>query len=228
MYELLILKNTIPGYCRYLRIYAGTGSNHFQQYPGYRVVIRIFTAMVYNPEQAATVISQTRNWVREIVIGCNFCPFANREVKKNSIHYQVSGAATLYSAGEELLQECLLLDRDPAVSTTLLIFPGGFAAFHDYLDLVAAAEKMIHRKKYTGIYQLASFHPLYQFAGTEPEDAANYTNRSIYPMLHLLREAEIAKALSQYPHPENIPGRNIDFAREKGSAYMKMLRDSCL
>ncbi|MGF6925110.1 hypothetical protein QFZ48_000610 [Chitinophaga sp. W2I13] len=184
--------------------------------------------MVYNPEQAAAVITQTQNWVRELVIGCNFCPFANREVKKNSIRYQVSGAVSLQAASDELLQECLLLDSEPAVSTTLLIFPAGFPVFRDYLDLVSVVEKMIYKKKYTGIYQLASFHPLYQFAGTDLQDAANYTNRSIYPMLHLLREAEIEKALQQYPHPENIPERNISFAREKGTAYMKMLRDSCL
>ncbi|HEV7782749.1 MAG TPA: DUF1415 family protein, partial [Chitinophagaceae bacterium] len=81
---------------------------------------------------------------------------------------------------------------------------------------------------YEGIYQLASFHPLYLFANSSPTDAANYTNRSVYPMLHLLREESIDKALAHYSDPENIPERNINFAHEKGLTYMKMLRDACL
>lgn len=184
--------------------------------------------MIYGPEQIAQVITQTQNWVRELVIGCNFCPFASREVKKNSIRYQVSSATTLKAANDELLAECRLLDRDPAIATTLLIFPAGFPVFRDYLDLVALTERTIRQQKYTGVYQIAGFHPLYQFAGSPLQDAANYTNRSIYPMLHLLREEEIEKALQHYPHPEKIPERNVNFAREKGTAYMKMLRDSCL
>jgi hypothetical protein len=120
------------------------------------------------------------------------------------------------------------LDQDQTIATSLLIFPNAFHRWVDYLDLVARAEKLLRQKGYNGIYQVASFHPLYQFAGAAPNDPANYTNRSIHPMLHLLREDQVEKALLQYPHPEGIPERNINFAREKGEAYMKMLRDSCL
>jgi hypothetical protein len=81
---------------------------------------------------------------------------------------------------------------------------------------------------YEGVYQVASFHPLYLFAGSDEKDAANYTNRSVYPMLHLLRESSIDKALESYIDPENIPVRNIEFARKKGLVYMKMLRDTCM
>ena len=89
------------------------------------------------------------------------------------------------------------------------------------------AEKLLKQEGYEGIYQLASFHPLYLFADAAPDDAANYTNRSIYPMLHLLREASIDKALKHYKNPDKIPQHNINFAREKGLVYMQMLRDAC-
>lgn len=174
------------------------------------------------------IITQTKNWIKTVVVGCNFCPFAAKEMKQGTIHYQVESSATLAGGRQRLLQECKRLDKDPSIATTLLIFPHAFPLFTEYLDLVSSAEKLMQQRGYNGIYQLASFHPLYQFAGTEPEDAVNYTNRSIYPMLHLLREEQISKALLHYPDPARIPENNIRFAREKGAAYMKMLRDSCL
>ncbi len=88
------------------------------------------------------------------------------------------------------------------------------------------SEKILKQKGYEGIYQVASFHPLYLFEGSVENDPANYTNRSVYPMLHLLREESIDKALENYKDPESIPERNILFAREKGLAYMKTLRDA--
>ena len=94
--------------------------------------------------------------------------------------------------------------------------------------MVSVAEKLLKQYGYDGIYQLASFHPQYKFAGAPDNDAANYTNRSVYPMLHLLRESSIDKALEHFNDPESIPDRNINFAREKGIVYMKMLREACL
>ncbi|MBO9732166.1 MAG: DUF1415 domain-containing protein [Chitinophaga sp.] len=184
--------------------------------------------MGFEPEYQQKVITQTQNWIRELVIGCNFCPFASREVKRDRVRYRVSEATTLLTVKEHFLEECRLLDKDRTIATTLLILPAAFPVFKDYLEMVTAAEQLLQRKKYEGIYQVAGFHPLYQFDSTAADDAANYTNRSIYPMLHILREADIRKALQFYPHPpEEIPERNINFAREKGTAYMKMLRDSC-
>ncbi|MCW3463900.1 DUF1415 domain-containing protein [Chitinophaga nivalis] len=183
--------------------------------------------MINQAGQTAEVIAQTKNWIRELVIGCNFCPFAAREVKRDSIRYQVVNVTTVLSARQVFLDECKYLDRHDSVETTLIIFPAGFETFDAYLALTAAVEKWLQQKKYNGIYQVASFHPLYQFANADGEDAANYTNRSLYPMLHLLREKSIRKALAHYTDPENIPVRNVAFARDKGMAYMKMLRDSC-
>ena len=176
----------------------------------------------------AEVIEQTQKWIEQVVIGCNFCPFAAREVKRNSIRYKVEESTDLKVCLESFILECARLDEDTSVETALLIFPNAFQKFNDYLDAVALAEKLLKMHKYTGIYQVASFHPLYRFSKTPANDAANYTNRSIYPMLHLLREDSIEKALEHYANPEEIPSRNTDFAREKGADYLKMLRESCL
>jgi uncharacterized protein len=173
------------------------------------------------------VIDQTKKWITTVVVGCNFCPFAAREVKRNSIHYQVETSTDLKGCLKAFLQECIRLDNEDAIETTLLIFPNAFATFDAYLDLLSLAERVLKKKGYEGIYQVASFHPLYRFADSQDNDAANYTNRSIYPMLHLLREEKIEQALQHYPDPEQIPERNIQFAREKGQTYMKILRDSC-
>lgn len=175
-----------------------------------------------------TVIEQTRNWIRNVVIACNFCPFAAREVKRNSVHYEICEASDLKIVLAKFLQECARLDDDAGIETTLIIFPSSFQQFNKYLDLVELAEKLLKKEGYEGVYQVASFHPDYQFSGSPMHDAANFTNRSIYPMLHLLREESVEKALEKYPDPEGIPERNIEFARSKGEAYMKMLRDSCL
>jgi hypothetical protein len=93
---------------------------------------------------------------------------------------------------------------------------------------VKKSEKLLIKENYDGVYQIASFHPDYCFAGEDENDPANYTNRSIYPMLHILREESLTKALSLYPNPELIPQKNIDFARQKGLQYMQILRATCL
>ena len=176
----------------------------------------------------AEIIERTRKWIMEVVIKCNFCPFAAREVKRNSIRYTVSPDLTQKEALHALLEECKLMEADDQIETTLLIFSQGFKTFREYLQLVEKAEGLIRKNGYEGFYQIASFHPDYFFAGAPMDDAANFTNRSIYPMLHILREASIEKVLERYPEPERIPEANMRFAREKGAAFMKMLRDSCL
>ena len=173
------------------------------------------------------IIDETKNWITKVVIGCNFCPFATRVIKQQTVFYNVENATTIEDCLETFLQEVTRLDNDSSIETAFLIFPDTFERFDDYLDLVSMAEKLLKQKGYNGIYQLASFHPLYRFADADEDDAANYTNRSLYPMLHLLRESSIDNALEHYKNPEAIPGCNINFAREKGSVYMKMLRDSC-
>ena len=173
------------------------------------------------------IIAQTKKWITDVVVGCNFCPFAAREVKRNSIHYQVENSTDFTVCLHAFLQECVRLDNEEVIETTLLIFPNAFETFDAYLDLLALAERALKKRGYEGTYQVASFHPLYRFADGQDNDAANYTNRSIYPMLHLLREEKIEQGLQHYTQPEQIPERNIRFAREKGMVYMQTLRNSC-
>jgi uncharacterized protein len=174
------------------------------------------------------IIDQTKKWITNVVIGCNFCPFAAKEIKKQAVHYQVETSTDVEVCLEAFLQECNRLDEDENIATTLLIFSEGFQQFDDFLDLLADAENLLTENGYEGVYQVASFHPQYIFGGAPVNDAANYTNRSVYPMLHLLREAQIDEVLERYADPEKIPDNNILFAREKGVEYMKLLRDTCL
>ncbi len=174
------------------------------------------------------IINQTKHWIKDVVIGCNFCPFAAKELRLNTIHYQVEKSTDIENCLESFLAECKKLDLEKNIETTLLIFPAAFARFDDFLNLVSLAGELLTHEKYEGIYQVASFHPLYCFANAPINDAANFTNRSIYPMLHILREDGIESALSHYSSPETIPENNIKFARQKGVDFMKELRNDCL
>lgn len=147
---------------------------------------------------------------------------------RKSIRYVVLPEATLENTLALVLEELQYLDRMEDIETTLLILPNRFADFEDYLDLVGLAEDLSIDQEYEGIYQIASFHPDYCFAGSDNNDPANYTNRSPYPMLHLLREDSITKAIEHYPDPEGIPARNIAYSKEKGLQYMRLLRAACL
>jgi len=172
------------------------------------------------------IIDRTKKWIVDVVIGCNLCPFAANVMKQQSIFYKVEENTEMTPCLDSFVLEMKRLDSDATIETCFIIFPNAFQNFDDYLDLVSLAENRLKRNGYEGVYQVASFHPLYLFADSDQNDPANYTNRSIYPMLQLLREESIDKALENYKSPESIPARNINFAREKGLAYMKMLRDS--
>lgn len=127
-----------------------------------------------------------------------------------------------------LAEEFEYINADLHIETTFLIFPGAYGNFMSYLDLVDKAEALLEKENYESVYQLASFHPGYCFAGSDENDAANYTNRSPYPMLQILREDSVTKALAFFPAAENIPVTNIDFARKKGLQYMQLLRVCCM
>ncbi|MES2513051.1 MAG: DUF1415 domain-containing protein [Bacteroidota bacterium] len=174
------------------------------------------------------VIEQTANWIKSVVIDCNFCPFAAKALFNKSVRYIVKTESSVIQSLETLKNELRHLDNEEMTETSFLIFPNDFNDFQSYLTLVKKAEKLLADEGYNGIYQLASFHPDYCFADSETDDPANYTNRSIYPMLHILREESITKALRLFPNPEQIPQHNIDFARQKGLQYMQLLRSTCI
>ena len=170
-----------------------------------------------------TLITQTKKWLSSVVIEHDFCPFAKREYDNHSIHYTVIEAPDLEDQLEQIILECAGLDSDANRETSLLIFPQALPNFADYLDMLSIATALLKDQGYEGIYQLASFHPEYCFDGVPPDDASHYTNRSPYPMVHILREASIEAALRSYPKPENIPERNIDVAQRLGTAFMESL-----
>lgn len=172
-------------------------------------------------------IEHTEHWVKQVIMKFNLCPFARREVERASIRYAVVAEHKPKAVLLALLAECALLDEQPAVETTLVILPQGFEGFYAYLDLVDLAEDMLLEQGYEGKYQLASFHPDYCFEGEPQDDAANYTNRSPYPTLHLIREASMEQVLADYPNPHTIPERNVEFARRKGSDFFVKLLASC-
>jgi hypothetical protein len=174
------------------------------------------------------IIAQTKKWIVDVVVGCNFCPFAAREVKRQSIRFKVLEEENAQQVLETLLVAFAEMDVDPTIETMFLILPKNFTGFTAYLKLTDAADALIKKAGYEGIYQVASFHPDYLFAGSTPNDAANYTNRSPYPMLHILREESVSRAIDSYPDTKAIPEKNIAFARKKGLAYMQSLRAACM
>ncbi len=162
------------------------------------------------------------------MIGCNFCPFAAKAWQMKSIRYVVLPEADMKSVLTAFIKECVHLDENDSTETTIIILPNSFSDFNEYLDLTDKAERLIEKEEYEGVYQLASFHPLYCFEGAPKDDAANYTNRSPYPMLQILREESITKALENFPDPDSIPEKNIVYARKKGLLYMEILRAKCM
>jgi uncharacterized protein len=176
------------------------------------------------PSLENEIIEHTKAWVNNVVIGCNFCPFAAREFNTNTIRYVVLENLQVQELQTKLLAEFQLLDNDAAIATTLLILPNQYPIFDDFLEVIADAEDVLDWENYEGIYQIASFHPLYLFEGEDPKSPSHYTNRSPYPVLHILREEMVSKAIDKYPHAmEKIPEDNIKFTNEKGIAYMKQL-----
>ncbi|WFF43440.1 DUF1415 domain-containing protein [Salinicola endophyticus] len=165
-------------------------------------------------------LHQTRAWVESFVVAHDICPFAGREMRRDAIRYAVAEASDLEGLLHELIAECRHLDANAAIATTLLIAPAGMEDFDDYLDWLELAERLLEDQGYVGIYQLASFHPDYVFEGVEATDPANATNRSPWPMLHLLREAELERAIAHHADPEGIPERNMARLREPGSAAL--------
>lgn len=173
------------------------------------------------------IIQQTKKWVSRVVIGNGFCPFAARVYHDQSIHYQITMNTEPAKCLEILLNECFYLLECPEIATSLIVYPCTFGLFDDYLDFVELAEQLLAMQNLSNTFQLASFHPNYQFADSEANDPAHFTNRSPYPMLHILREEIVTKAIQQHPNSEQIPIRNIQFARKQGWAAMQKQWQSC-
>lgn len=164
------------------------------------------------------IIAATRAWLERAVIGLNLCPFAKAAHVKKQIRYAVSAAQAPEALLADLVAELRILQAaDPSdIDTTLLMHPRVLDDFLDYNDFLELADAAVAAEGLEGEIQIASFHPRYQFSGTQPEDMENCSNRSPYPTLHLLREASIARAVAVFPEASRIFERNIDTLRRLG------------
>ncbi|MEN9479090.1 MAG: hypothetical protein RLZZ298_485 [Pseudomonadota bacterium] len=171
------------------------------------------------------IISDTQRWLERAVIGLNLCPFAKSVFVKKQVRYALTAA----SSADELLAELeselnLLANTDPAqLDTTLLIHPQAMTDFLDYHFFLAEVDALNRNLDYEGVFQIASLHPQYEFAGSDPDDIANFTNRSPYPTLHLLRESSIDRAVAAFPDAAHIFERNIETMEKMGHEGWKKL-----
>jgi hypothetical protein len=171
------------------------------------------------------VISATREWLEKAVIGLNLCPFAKAVYVKNQVRFVVSTAQHLDGLLEDLDRELdfLAAANPDEVDTTLLIHPTLLPDFLDFNDFMQLAEAAVDEHDLEGIIQIASFHPHFQFEGTQADDMGNYTNRAPFPTLHLLREASIERAVAAFPEAETIYERNIETLEALGHAGWQAL-----
>jgi uncharacterized protein len=173
-----------------------------------------------------TVTADTRAWLERAVIGLNLCPFAKSVHVKGQVHYAVSHATTWQDLLQDLITELKNLVATDAKErdTTLLIAPDCLPDFLDYNDFLFEADRALVDLELDGVLQIASLHPRYQFAGTREDDITNFTNRSPYPTLHLLREDSIDRAVAAFPNPESIFEVNMQTMEQLGPAGWAALK----
>ena len=171
------------------------------------------------------IIAITQEWLKDFVIGLNLCPFAALPFNKGGIRFVVETSTELKDLLESLIEESYLLDKlaREEVETTLLIHPNVLVDFETYNSFLGMIPDIIVRSGLEGIIQIASFHPEYRFEGTEAESSENFTNRSPFPMLHLLREVSVEEAVAHHPDPDAIPKRNIALMNEMGNEQLQQL-----
>ena len=187
-----------------------------------------------NPSESSEFVSEelvvqsVRKWVETVVVELNLCPFAGRELLDNRVRFATTKAITEEQLLMALQEELEFLNSDLSVETTLLIHANVLQDFYDYNQFLSIADALLVEMGLEGIYQVASFHPGYQFGGTDPGDVENYTNRSPYPMLHILREASLEQAIASYPDVDQIPARNVALMNTLGQEKLQEILRACL
>lgn len=174
------------------------------------------------------ITKQIQQWVNDFIVTLNICPFAQHEIMQNRVKIMVARPKKIELALDALMQEINWLDEHSETETTLMVFPTLFKTFHQYLDFIDLAESLMADQGCEGIYQVATFHPDYCFAGVEQDDVSNYTNRSPYPMVHILRESSIEKAVEFYQKQHNasteeIPTNNIALMASLGEKEIQSI-----
>ena len=172
-------------------------------------------------------LEKSQRWVEKVVVGLNLCPFAKPVLKANSLRYALTSEESQEQLAKFFLSELDTISQadEADIATTLVLMPKGLTDFYDYLDFLAMCEDLLKQSGLQAEFQLASFHPNYIFAGVDEDDASHFTNRSPYPMLHIIREAQMSRVLANHPNPENIPERNIQLLRDMGKAAVLALSE---
>ncbi|MFZ6646909.1 DUF1415 domain-containing protein [Undibacterium sp. TJN25] len=177
---------------------------------------------------SSDIVAATQTWLEKAVVGLNLCPFAKAAMIKEQIRYVVSPARTPEDLLRDLVAELeVLAEANPEqIETTLLIHPAVLLDFLDYNDFLDVADGALQELDLDGQIQVASFHPQYQFAGSDVDDIENYTNRSPFPMLHLLREESVDKAVLSFPDADIIYEKNMETMRKLGHEGWRRLFSS--
>ncbi|MBB6520900.1 DUF1415 domain-containing protein [Pseudoteredinibacter isoporae] len=170
------------------------------------------------------VVAQVQAWVNDVVVGENFCPFAAPSLDR--VHYQILAADTEEQL-QDFMESCYQLQAESGIETALLIAPEGLEVFDDYLERLDLFQALLDAQGFIGEFQLASFHPDYCFEGVDEEAAENYTNRSPWPIFHLLRERSLSEALDSVSSPEKIPERNRRHAERLGVDVLRASLRRC-
>ena len=173
----------------------------------------------------ALVERKTLRWVKDFVVGLNLCPFARPLLASDALRVTVCEATEDEVVAGALLDEIELIQKasEAEIATTLVVFPNALRGFDTYLAFLDGAQQLIEEMDLLGVLQLASFHPDYQFAGEPTEAASHFTNRAPFPMIHLLREDMVTRALETYPNPEQIPERNIQKLEDLGRERLQQM-----
>jgi hypothetical protein len=166
-------------------------------------------------------------WLASIVIALNLCPFAQREYRKNSIRFKTSFAENEQDIVADLAVELSILSKQQEIETSLLILPAALTEFEHFNDFLGLADSLLEEMSLDGVFQIASFHPDYRFAGTSNDDAENYTNRAPYPILHILRESSLDWAIDEHPDTGQIPLDNIALMNKLGVEHMRKMLADC-
>lgn len=174
-----------------------------------------------------TIRRVTASWLEDIVIGLNLCPFARPEWEAGRVRVFVSDAKTESALAEALVKEMSHLLNHDKVETTLLVHPAVLTEFEEYNQFLDQVDYLVSELDLEGVLQVATFHPDYQFFGTEPDALDNFTNRSPYPMLHLLREDSLEAAIERHPDPQGIPKKNISRLNDIGLDSVQALLSAC-
>jgi hypothetical protein len=173
------------------------------------------------------IIGSVRQWVETVVVNLNLCPFAKRELLNKRVRFSITPAITEAQLLQALQVELELLESESSIETTLLIHPQVLQNFYDYNQFLNDADQLLVEMELVGIFQIASFHPDYQFGDTGPDDLENYTNRSPFPLLHIIREDSLERVIAEFKDVEQIPARNIATINALGREKLEALLQAC-